>query len=767
MKNRIRTTIRIGTAVMALALAGASFAQTIEERRAAARQRAEEGVRFLNEQMAKAQAEAAARAAARPFIDPIAAQRAAEAAAQAKQAWIQQEIVPWLQIDERAHDGTVIDAVAAEARRQTKLQSLAEELRQRSAAQRRATDEFLRRTGQPEFEKDEAGGTAAIVGFINGVPDANITYNRVAADTISADEVSPGGSLSLGLTGTNTVMGLWDGGDIRISHREFSTNGVRVVDMDGTSIYGTSDHGTHVTGTLAAYGVDTNAVGMSRRAVVWANDYNNDHLEMTQQASSNRFCVSNHSYGKRAGWSGTVNIGGTNYPAWWGNTNVSQTQDFKFGFYDTNSQTIDRIAYLSPIYLQVWAAGNERGAAGDAPINQPVTHAVINPATTNWVLVSGVTRPRDGDTGGYDLLTQPQSAKNNLVIGAVSGIVGGWNGATSVVMSTFSSFGPTDDGRIKPDVVADGVGLWSTGSFFDSDYYTNNGTSMASPSAAGALNLLVELQSQLHGTNQPLLASTLRGLAIHTADEAGASAGPDYQFGWGLLNVRRAAELMTNNYASGSLAHIKEVRLVSGDYILFPVSATNTRPLRVSIAHTDPPGTPPALSLDPTNRMLVNDVDLRVISPSGTTNFPYVLDPAAPGNAATTGDNFRDNAEQVHIATPENGTYWVLVTHKGALLNDLGQTNDQRISILVSGNIPQPPILPAFTQIVMASSNVVALKWASEVGRVYRVEHRTDVDAGSWSASTGEISATKTNTAVALEVPAETATRFYRLVQLR
>lgn len=767
MKNRIRTTIRIGTALVTLALASASFAQTIEERRAAARQRAEEALRFLNEQMAKAQAEAAARAAARPPTDPVAAQRAAEAAAQAKQEWLQREIVPWLQIDERAEDGTVIDAPAREARQRAKLDSLAAELRQRSEAQRRAVDQFVRRTGQPEFEKDEAGGTAAIVGFINGVPDANITYNRLAADTISADEVSPGGSLNLGLTGTNTVIGLWDGGDIRLSHREFSTNGVRVVDMDGTSIYGIRDHGTHVGGTLAAYGVDTNAIGMSRRAVVWANDFLNDHLKMTQQSSSNRFRVSNHSYGKRAGWSGTVNIGGTNYPAWWGDTNVSQTQDWKFGFYDTNAQTIDRITYSSPTYLQVWAAGNERGAAGDAPTNQPVTHAVFNAATTNWVPVTGVTRPRDGDSGGYDLLTQPQSAKNNLVIGAVSGIVGGWAGATSVVLSTFSSFGPTDDGRIKPDVVADGVGVWSTGSFFDSDYYTNSGTSMASPSAAGALNLLVELHSQLYSTNQPMLASTQRGLAIHTADEAGTNAGPDYRFGWGLLNVRRAVELMTNNHASGSLAHIKEVRLVSGDYILFPGSATNTRPLRVSIAYTDPPGTPPALSVDPTNRMLVNDLDLRLISPSGTTNSPYLLDPAAPDSAATTGDNFRDNAEQVHIATPANGTYWVLITHKGALLNDLGQTNDQRVSVLISGNIAQPPILPVFTQIVMVSSNVVALKWASEVGRVYRVEHRTDVDAGSWSDSTGEINATKVETAVALEVPAQTATRFYRLVQLR
>jgi hypothetical protein len=348
-------------------------------------------------------------------------------------------------------------------------------------------------------------------------------------------------------------------------------------------------------------------------------------------------------------------------------------------------------------------------------------------------------------------------------VGAVNGIVGGYTGSNSVVMSTFSSFGPTDDGRIKPDVVADGVNVLSTGSLADNDYYYDSGTSMATPTVTGSLGLLVQLHAQLYGTNQAMLASTLRGLLIHTADEAGTNVGPDYRFGWGLLNARAAALLITNNYASGSLAHIKEVRLTSGDYIEFPFQATNTQPVRVSITHTDRPGTPPTAGLDPTNRMLVNDLDLVVISPNATTNFPWVLNPANRDAAATTGTNSRDNVERVDISNPSTGTYLVRVTHKGTNLFN----GEQWVSVMVSGNVPQPVPTLAFNQIVMVSSNVVALRWESVVGRVYQVLYRDDVASGTWQNATSEISATKTNVAVALTIPSGVTNRFYRLAQLR
>jgi len=475
---------------------------------------------------------------------------------------------------------------------------------------------------------------------------------------------------------------------------------------------------------------------------------------------TNNIHISNHSYGFEGGWFVDQHNGGV---YWLGDEAFSQSEDWHFGFYSDASQSIDEIVYSAVTYVPVFSSGNERD--DNAPGQQPVVHRTY----TNGVLYTNsvTSRPKDGGTSGYQSMTDLASAKNNITVGSVYKIAGGYAGSVSIPID--SSWGPTDDGRIKPDLVAVGEDIYTTGPSSTNSYLDfNRGTSYAAPAVTGTLGLLIELHDRLQGTNQPMLGSTLKGLVLHTADKSG---GPDYQQGWGLLNAASAALLLTNNHASESLAHIKEVRLTSGDYVEFPVVATNTVPLRVSIAWTDPAGTPPAPSLNPTNLMLVNDLDLRVISPSGVTNFPWVLDGANPGNAATTGDNIRDPVERVEMATPTDGTDTVRITHKRALLDDTGATNSQRISIFVSGNVPQPPTPPRFTEIAMVSSNAVALKWASDVGRTYKVQHTsqfgTNAAATVWNDSTGELSATKTNTAVMLTVAATNAIRFFRLVQLQ
>lgn len=314
---------------------------------------------------------------------------------------------------------------------------------------------------------------------------------------------------------------------------------------------GVQGHPTHVTGTMAARGGVAFALGMSPSASVDAYDFNSDLAEMPTAAGAVAFHLSNHSYGVQRGW-GTI-TGGVTTLAWYGNTTISQTEDFLFGFYDLNARTVDQITYAAPGYLPVWSAGNERGGSGNAPLTQPVSHYAFNGAA--FVLTNTV-RPADHANAGFDVLSSHGVAKNVLTVAAVGDLVGGYVNAAGVAVANFSSFGPVDDGRIKPDLAANGVQVTSTWSTATNAYAILDGTSMAAPSVTGSLNLLVEHYANLFGNADGLRAASLKALAIHTADEAGANPGPDYTFGWGLMNTRTAVQLLTLLQQSGNAAPI-------------------------------------------------------------------------------------------------------------------------------------------------------------------------------------------------------------------
>lgn len=181
-------------------------------------------------------------------------------------------------------------------------------------------------------------------------------------------------------------------------------------------------------------------------------------------------------------------------------------------------------------------------------------------------------------------------------------------------------------------------------------------------------------------------AATLKGLIIHTADSLG-EPGPDYRFGWGLMNTRAAAEQILLQ-ADHTNAHFLVESVLSN-------SATNqytfhwngTDPIRATLSWTDPAGDEKSDLNDPTP-VLVNDLDLRVRAPDGVTVFyPYVLDPANPAAAATAGDNTLDNVEQVWLAEPpQPGEYTLEISHKGSLAD-----NEQAYSLLASGQAPLGP----------------------------------------------------------------------------
>jgi hypothetical protein len=508
------------------------------------------------------------------------------------------------------------------------------------------------------------GRTIELQRFENGMPKYFITENLNAARTLSTDDVWPGGSGGFSLSGANETLGEWDAGRVRIEHQEFNGRATQV-DGSPTNHY----HSTHVAGTMIAAGVDPNAKGMSYQGILRAYDWNSDLSEMATAAAAG-LKVSNHSYGYITGW--YYDYFGDGRWAWFGDPAISDTEDYYYGFYDSGAQDMDDIARNAPDYLIVRSAGNDRGYG---PSSQPVTHWVYS---GGWVLQSTV-RQLDGGSDGYDCIYHDALAKNILTVGAVDDIPAGWTDSSDVNMSSFSSWGFADDGRIKPDIVANGISLYSTLETSNSAYGSLSGTSMASPNAAGSVGLLLNNRKNIAG-NLPYRSATIKGLILHTADEAGSFPGPDYKFGWGLMNTLKAVQVMRADSVAGGNFNLRESTLNQGDTIEFQVRSNGTQPLRATICWTDPAATPLAAQLNPTTPMLVNDLDLRVISPSSTTYLPWVLDPANPAAAATTGDNTRDNVEQVYIALPASGLYTVRITHKGTLSG--GQ---QAVSVVVTG----------------------------------------------------------------------------------
>jgi hypothetical protein len=204
-----------------------------------------------------------------------------------------------------------------------------------------------------------------------------------------------------------------------------------------------------------------------------------------------------------------------------------------------------------------------------------------------------------------------------------------------------------DDGRLKPEVVANGSGRFST---IDNNLYaSNSGTSFSSPATMGTATLLYQRYKQLHNDSLPD-ASLIKNIICNGADDLGQT-GPDFIYGFGRINGTRSVELIESNHFT-SLT-LDDQQMFSKTFVVTSGDAS----VDVMLMWTDPASAPYETVT------LVNDLDLVVISPSGDTTKPWRLNytPSGVALAATKGIDHLNNYEQVTISTLTPGTYTILV----------------------------------------------------------------------------------------------------------
>ena len=517
----------------------------------------------------------------------------------------------------------------------------------------------------------------------DGSPIYYETYADDASVVSRANTLQANGLMDLDLDGEGMQVGVWDAGVARTTHQEYD---VRATVVDGSEEI--DAHATLVTGSIISSGIKKEAKGVAYRANVLSHDWTRDKLEVTE-AAANGLLLSNHSYGIK----------------------TDRVPDWYFGSYIKVAQDWDRIMYNAPYYLMVTAAGNAQ-------------HRNDNSAP-----IFGTSQD------GFDVLLGFTLAKNGLTVAGANTKIDRNGNLKEAGISAYSSFGPVDDGRIKPDLAGNGSSILSTSSTNNTSYNVSSGTSMAAPGVTGSLLLLQQYNEQLYGSY--LKAATLKGLALHTADDIEV-IGPDYKMGWGIINVKTGAEVLLNKDFT---THVSEETLTEGETFTMTVDANGKDALMASISWTDPESEYLNRGiLNDKTAALVNDLDIR-LSQDGKTFFPWKLNPASANAPATQGDNLVDPFERIEIPNAK-GTYVISITNKGNIKNGA-----QDFSLILSGVAMNSCSVNAPVGIVLsdASTDELKLNWDEVLDGLYEVQYKKATDQ-NWIteyATTNSISLTE------------------------
>jgi hypothetical protein len=448
-----------------------------------------------------------------------------------------------------------------------------------------------------------------------------------------AANVTPLLAAPYNLTGMGSTVLVYDSGIVDTTHPDFGT---RVLQVDADPTETTRDHSTHVAGTVAGSG---------------ANSTGNDSAGTPNGGTANQW----------AGMAAGANLRSFG-SAGSGDVLYDSAGDLNGDFTTAITNGVD-LATMS-LGNNVVRNGFPCGQLGDYTNTAILLDNIVRGSIAGQQLIyfeaAGNERQLGAPCGNFSTISSPSTAKNTISVGAIN--------SNDNSITNFTSFGPTDDGRLKPDITA--PGCQSNGdlaitspSFLDGNgngnldagetqnaYVGKCGTSMATPVAAGATALLIEQWRRTRGAGALPLPHTVKAILTHTSNDLG-NAGPDFRFGWGALDAQAAVDLVIDD-DTAALIHVDSVDAGATDFYSF--TSDGSAPVPVTLAWDDPAGARLAAVTQ------VNDLDVRLIDPDGTVFQPLVLNAASPNNVAAPGNDALNNVERA-VGAARAGTWIVEV----------------------------------------------------------------------------------------------------------
>ena len=308
---------------------------------------------------------------------------------------------------------------------------------------------------------------------------------------------------------------------------------------------------------------------------------------------------------------------------------------------------------------------------------------------------------------GTDTMGHPVMAKDIISVGATL------NGTSCRSLASYSSRGPTADGRRKPQLVSPGDNVMSADYQNPSGYKSLSGTSMATPNMTASMALIrnyfqlgyYPTGDTLTGVKRSISAALNKAVGIVGADnDVSGYTVPDNNVGWGRV------DLDSSLYFAGDTSKLwvldDTIGLETGDSVLIPINVTSVqKPFRVTLCWSDYPGTMRAAYI------CVNDLDLTVFSPTGAA---YKGNVYSCGQSDTGGVNDSLNVEEcTRINSPEVGTWGIMVKAR---------------------NVPQGP-----QPFALAAIGVLGEAEFHDVATTFIMAPTDTVDSGSITAPMAEV----------------------------